>query len=131
MANSKPHRLRATEKESLRKLLVDRRAILSGDAASIEKEALNGDGNGGELSNVPFHMADVGSENYEREFSLGLLENENEEMREIDEALTRLEDGTYGTCEACEKSIPLARLRALPYARMCVECKTNQENGKT
>jgi RNA polymerase-binding protein DksA len=131
MNNAKSRELKAAEKEMLRHILLERRAVLSGDADSIEEEALNRSGNGGsgELSNVPFHMADVGSENYEREFSLGILESEQEELRQIDAALGRLEAGTFGMCEGCHKSIPLARLKAVPYARMCVECKQKQETG--
>ena len=132
MGSSRPHRLTASEKETCRKLLLERRRILSGDADSIEEGALNRSGNGGshELSNVPFHMADVGTENYDREFSLGILESEQEELREIDVALGRLDGDTYGFCESCEKPIRMARLQALPYARLCVECKQKQEQGR-
>ena len=131
MTNSKPRRLKASEKEEFRQALLAHRAVLCGDASRIEDEALNRSGNGGsnELSNVPFHMADVGTENYDREFSLGILEGEQEELREIDEALARIEDDTYGICESCERAIPVARLRALAYARMCVECKEKHEQS--
>jgi len=132
MSDSKNRKLKAAEKELFKKILLERRDLLSSDADSIEEGALNKSGNGmsGELSNVPFHMADVGTENYDREFSLGILENEQEELREIDEALERLDQGSYGMCEACGMDIPLARLRALAYARMCIECKEKQEAGK-
>ena len=101
------------------------------DTDSLEEEALHGaTGHGsGELSSVPFHMADVGSENYERELSLGLLETEKEELREIDEALVRLDEGPFGDCEECGRAIALARLRALPFARLCIDCKRELEKG--
>ena len=131
MASPRGRNHKASEKGVYRKLLLEHRQTLLGDANSIEEEALDRSGNGsrGELSKVPFHMADVGSENYDREFSLGILEGENEELREIDAALARLDAGTFGTCETCGKKIPTARLKALPYARMCVECKQRQESG--
>jgi len=130
MATKKNHRLKASEKEAFRRLLLERREVLASDVDRIEDEALNRsqNGNSGELSNVPFHMADVGSENYDREFSLGILQNENEELREIDQALSRLEADTFGLCESCGRRIPSARLKALPYARLCVECKQEDEN---
>lgn len=126
MASRINGKLSATSLENLKRLLLARRAVVCGDADTLELET---NGGNGELSSVPFHMADVGSENYEREFSLGILENEEQEIREIDEALSRIEKGTFGICESCDKAIPVARLKALPYARMCVECKQNEENG--
>ena len=131
MTSKKSSPLSASQLEQLGKLLLERRATLLSDANSIEEEALNhASGSGsGELSSVPFHMADVGSENYEREFALSLLENEKVELREIDEALDRIRDGAYGECETCGERICLARLRALPSARMCIECKREHEQG--
>src|SRR5512147_556400 len=81
----------------------------------------------GDLSTVPFHMADLGTDNFEHEFTLGLIENEEEELREIDLALERLEKGAYGLCESCEKPIPKGRLLVIPYARLCIECKRGEE----
>lgn len=127
MASSKNGKISGANLEALKRLLQKRRVIVCGDADTLELET---NGSNGELSSVPFHMADVGSENYEREFSLGILENEEQEIREIDEALARIANGTFGVCESCDKPIPVARLKALPYARMCVECKQNQENGR-
>lgn len=131
MTSKKSSPLSASQLEQLGKLLLERRATLLSDANSIEEEALNhASGSGsGELSSVPFHMADVGSENYEREFALGLLENEKEELRQIDEALARLREGKFGDCEVCGERIPTPRLRALPYARMCIDCKREHEQG--
>ena len=84
----------------------------------------------GELSNVPYHMADAGTDNFDHEFTLGLIENEEEELREIDAALDRIEKGHYGLCETCEKGIPKSRLKIIPYARLCIECKKSEENGR-
>ena len=126
MASRMNGKLSKEHLERFRQMLSERRETLSNDADSLRKEI---NGRTGELSSVPFHMADAGTDNYGREFSLGIVENEQEEMREIDEALERIEKGEFGICEACDKTIPLARLKAIPYARLCVECKQNQENG--
>jgi len=76
---------------------------------------------------MPIHMADIGSDNYEQEFTIDLIQNEEMEVREIDDALARIEDGTFGTCTACECRIPKERLKAIPYAMMCVKCKESEE----
>lgn len=125
MTSRQNGKLSAEQLEKFKHMLLRRREILSGDADSIEKEA---NGKNGELSSVPFHMADAGSDNYDREFSLGILQNEKEEMREIDRALDRIDRNEFGLCESCGKAIPLARLKAIPNARLCIECKQNQES---
>ena len=97
------------------------RGRLAGDVSSLAGEALNSEEEAsGNLSHVPIHMADLGT--YEREFTLGLLENEEQTLGEIAAALGRIEQGTFGRCEGCRKAIPKDRLHALPYARYCVEC---------
>jgi RNA polymerase-binding transcription factor DksA len=93
----------------------------AGDFSSLAVEARNSeDEAGGNLSHVPIHMADLGT--HEREFTLGLLANEGHTLEEIAAALGRIEQGTFGHCEGCQQAIPKDRLRALPYARYCVEC---------
>jgi RNA polymerase-binding protein DksA len=92
--------------------------------SSLEQEALRGTGGepSGSLSNVPLHPADLGTDTYQEELSLGLLENEDRILTEINEALVRLEQGTYGRCENCGQNIPRERLEAVPYARYCITC---------
>jgi RNA polymerase-binding transcription factor DksA len=106
---------------SYRGKLLALRDRLARDASSLADEALNSeDEASGNLSHVPIHMADLGT--YEREFTLGLLENEEQTLEEIAAALGRIERGTFGHCEGCRKAIPKDRLHALPYARYCFEC---------
>jgi RNA polymerase-binding transcription factor DksA len=81
----------------------------------------------GELSGYSLHMADAGTDNFDREFALSLVSNEQEALYEIEEALKRMEDGTYGVCEMCEKIIRKERLKAVPFARMCVQCQAVSE----
>ncbi|MBW3669257.1 MAG: TraR/DksA C4-type zinc finger protein [Actinobacteria bacterium] len=75
----------------------------------------------GELSSVDQHQADVGTETFNRERDLSILENVEAELADIEHAIRRLDDGTYGTCEACGKPIDDARLEAVPAARFCLE----------
>ncbi|MFQ5749986.1 MAG: TraR/DksA family transcriptional regulator [Planctomycetota bacterium] len=84
-----------------------------------------------EEGDVSSEKADeFGSLNYTREFQLGLIENEEEILREVHQALMRVDEGTYGICERCEQPIPPRRLEVLPYARYCVECKRKLEEGE-
>lgn len=103
-----------------RALLLMRRAELVGDVVSMEQEALRGTGDG-DLSHVPMHMADQGTDNYEREFTLQLAASERQLLAEIEAALQRITDGTYGICEETGQPISKARLEAKPWARFTIE----------
>jgi RNA polymerase-binding protein DksA len=81
----------------------------------------------GDLSTLPMHLADMGTDSFEQDMSLGLMENETDELHEIEEALERIKDGSFGLCENCKKRIPKERLKAIPYARLCVDCKMKEE----
>ena len=69
-------------------------------------------------------------DNYDREFSLGLADNEQKILNRIDAALERIENNAYGVCELCEKKISKARLKVVPYAELCVPCQEKQEKKK-
>jgi RNA polymerase-binding transcription factor DksA len=102
---------------------------LDRDRSQLKDEALRaagGEASGG-LSDVPLHLADLGSHSFEEELTLGLLENEEQLIEEINAALTRLDEGAYGRCESCRQEIPKDRLKALPYARYCVACARNRQ----
>jgi RNA polymerase-binding transcription factor DksA len=104
------------------------RARLAEEAARLTEIRASFDGlhkeseteNLGELSSADQHMADVGSETFDREKDLSILEQVEAELADVEHALRRLDDGTYGTCEACGKPIDEARLEALPAARFCL-----------
>jgi DnaK suppressor protein len=102
---------------------------LGDDLTELEEEALRGVGGeaSGGLSDVPIHPADLGTENHEEEVSLGLLENEDQILAEVNDALERIEQGTFGRCENCGQEISRERLKALPYARYCVRCAQRLE----
>ena len=119
------------EIDSFRQQLQDLRHRLRGDVSHLTGEALRKTGGeaSGSLSNTPIHMADLGTDNFEQEFTLGLIKNEEQALDEIGAALDRLDQGAFGRCEECHKDIPKARLQALPYARYCVECARKVEQN--
>jgi RNA polymerase-binding transcription factor DksA len=76
---------------------------------------------------MPIHMADIGSDTYDQDFMLGMAETERQRLREIDEALARIENGTYGVCQMTGKPIPKARLNAKPWAKYTIEAARELE----
>ena len=84
----------------------------------------------GDISGYPTHLADVGSEDFDRDFALSFVSSEQEGLYEIAEALKRLEINTFGICEMCSKPIKKARLKAVPFARFCLPCQTEVEKEK-
>ena len=84
----------------------------------------------GDLSAYSLHMADMATDNYDREFSLGLADNEQKILNRINEALEKMMDNKFGLCELCEKKISKVRLKAVPYAELCVPCQEKQEKKK-
>ena len=82
-----------------------------------------------EMSHLPSHLADLSSDDHEVDVSIQGLERGSEELAEIEEAFQRIDAGRFGVCEECGLDMPLERLRALPYAMLCIECKRRQENG--
>jgi DnaK suppressor protein len=81
----------------------------------------------GDISGYTYHMADVATDTYDREFSLGIASNERKLLYELDDALKKVEEGTFGICEECKLLITKNRLRAVPHARLCVKCQEKRE----
>ncbi len=107
------------------------RARLRGDVTQMAEATLkkNRTESNGDLSSMPIHMADIGSDNFEQEFTLSLMENEEGTLGLIESSLERIEEGTYGQCEECGVRIPKSRLNAIPYATLCVRCASRQERS--
>ena len=122
--------MNSTEMSTYRHQLLALRNQLNGDVSHLSDEALrkNGDA-GGNLSNTPIHMADLGTDNFEQEFTLSLVQNEEQVLEEIAAALDRIQRGNFGRCEECKTPIPKARLNALPYTRYCVACARKVEQN--
>ena len=124
--------MRKTDLERCKKLLLEkRRAIVEGmglleDAhGETIKEAT------GDLTHYSYHMADQGTDNMEREMAFAHGSKGRRLIYHIDEALRRIEDGTYGKCHSCGKQIQLPRLRVVPHARLCIACKSTEEERKS
>ena len=98
--------------------------------AGVAKDTLRSRPEGSEASAFGMHQADAGSDAYDKDFALSLLSQEQDALYEIEEALKRIENGTYGICEMSGKEIPAARLEALPFARLTVECQAEYERTK-
>jgi DnaK suppressor protein len=133
MATNMGSALKHEDVEAFRRALLSLRARLRGDLDQMTDEALkrNQPEASGNLSNMPLHMADLGTENYDQEFTLSLIENEQTVLEEINDALERVEKGTYGKCQECGEPIARPRLQALPYARHCIECARKLENSQS
>ena len=109
------------------KLLAMRRRLVD-DVDQIRQNVLQRrDAASGDVSAMPIHMADIGGDNFEKEFALGLIESEQQELRDIDAALAKLENGAFGECETCGRAIGYGRLNAIPFARLCIECQRAEE----
>jgi RNA polymerase-binding transcription factor DksA len=117
-----------SELDGFRQQLMKLRERLNGDVSSLQDEALGQrSGQGGNLSNMPIHMADLGTDNFEQENTLNLLANEQQQLEEIRDALERIKQGTFGRCEECDAGIPRPRLKEIPWTRYCVACARKQE----
>ena len=116
--------MKKTDMKVYKERLIQLRARLRGDVSAMADAALKktrSEANG-DLSSMPIHMADLGSDNFEQEFTLCLMENDEDTLGMIESALERIEEGSYGTCGECGGRIPKARLNALPHTPFCVKC---------
>lgn len=129
MAGKPKEKLKKDEIAAYKKTLLSRREMLVSNMAHLEGEALKtgSTDSAGELSKAPSHLADLGSDSYEQELALGFYENEEEVLAEIDAALERVDEGKFGDCELCTEFIGRERINALPWARLCIECKRKEE----
>ncbi|MHC4113535.1 MAG: TraR/DksA family transcriptional regulator [Planctomycetota bacterium] len=119
--------LTSSEIREFETLLLAKRYEILGNVLSLENETLRKQRS--DLSSLPIHMADMGTDNYEQSFSLELMDSERKVITEIDYALNRIEEGTYGICEIGGEPIPRQRLEAIPWAKFCVNCANLLEKG--
>ena len=121
----------ASDVKHFKQMLLEKRMEILRNVTEIEDEALKKSrlDASGDLSSMPIHMADLGTDNYEQEFALGLMDGERKLLREIDFALERINNGTYGICTETGQPIAKARLEAQPWARYCIEYARKLEKG--
>lgn len=123
--------LSAGDIKRFKEMLLEKRYEILNSVSEMEDETLRKSrlDASGDLSSMPIHMADLGTDNYEQEFALGLMDSERKILHEINSALQRIEDGVYGICEGTGQPIPKARLMAQPWARYCVDYARMLEQG--
>ena len=112
-----------------KKLLLERKEAITDEINHISSDTLKRSQKdaSGDISGYSYHMADVATDNYDREFSLELAGNERKTLHEIDVALHRIDDGSFGICEGCSCLITKKRLKAVPHARSCIKCQEAKE----
>jgi len=120
------HEMKKADLEFFRKLLLEYRRALVGDLNHLEEGALRRSKDNAATLDIS-NFADLGSDYFEQDFAIGLIENSEVTMREIDLALQRIDDGTYGVCDGGGELINKERLKALPWARRCIECQRKLE----
>lgn len=113
-----------------KKVLVKLKNEFAHDIDNMSKNPGSQNGDSGDVSGHVLHMADVATDMYDREFNLGLASGEREVLYKIEQALKRVEEKAYGACVECEKPIPDARLKALPYTETCLKCQEKIETEK-
>ncbi len=124
-------RMKKKEQEEFKRLLEKEKETLLSQIEHLENNSLNKSQRelSGDLSGYSFHLADMGTDNFDRELALNLVSSEQKLLYEVNEALRRLEKGSFGCCEQCGKSIGRKRLQAIPYARLCIKCGERKEKG--
>jgi len=127
MAKKKTEKLTQKQLEHYKQLLLEKMSEILGDVCQIEENVFQGSG---ELSSMPVHLADIGTDSYEQEFSLGLMAEERKTLAEIQQALARVQNGTFGFCEGLGIPIEENRLEAIPWTRYSLEYAKMVENGK-
>ena len=122
--NKGDKKLSEADLETYKNRLLALRARIRGDVSTMTDGALSQSRSeaAGDLSLMPLHMADIGSDNFEQEQTLSFIQSDNKTLILIEEALARIKDGTYGICENCGCSIPKVRLNVLLYTASCVRC---------
>ena len=117
------------EFEYFRKLILKNKEKILDEIKRISEDTLKKSQKdaAGDISGYTYHMADVASDTYDREFSLGLASNERQSLYELDDAIKKIEEGTFGICEECKSVITKTRLKAVPFARLCVKCQEKKE----
>jgi DnaK suppressor protein len=120
-------KLTKAELKEYKTILLGLRARVSGDVTSLADAALNENAMGSANSSLPSHIADAGSDAFNQDNTLRLMDNEYEALQLIDEALDRLNGGNFGTCTNCDAKISKMRLKVLPYTPYCIKCANEMD----
>jgi RNA polymerase-binding protein DksA len=126
-------RLAADTLRKFRDLLLEKKERIARNVQTLREHHLHNSSRdaSGDLSGYSLHMADMGTDAFDREFGLSVASSEGDLLYRIEQALKRIDEGTYGCCEACGAAIKLTRLKAVPWAALCIRCKKmEEERGK-
>lgn len=121
-------KMKKSELKPFKEMLLALRARLRGDVSTLADGALSGSGSSSS-SGVSNHMADMGTDTYEQDNTILLMNNEGETLNQIEGALERIENGVYGSCVECNGRIPKMRLKIMPYTPYCVKCASERESS--
>ncbi len=118
--------------KNFRQLLITERAKIANEIKSIAQDASRSPRDAsGDLSAYTIHMADMAADTYDRELSTNLVSAEQGVLYQIDDALKRMDEGSFGVCSECQQPITMSRLKAVPYASLCIECqRAKEQKGK-
>ena len=119
-------KMKKADVKPFKEMLLALRSRLRGDVSTMADAALSGK-HGSGSSGVSNHMADMGSDTFEQNYTLMLMKNEGETLSQIEGALERINDGVYGSCAQCSGKIPKMRLKVMPYTPFCVKCQSEKE----
>lgn len=122
-------KMKKSEMKPFKEMLLELRARLRGDVSTLADAALSKTQGGNAGSSVPSHIADAGSDTFEQDNTILLMNNEGETLVAIEGALERIEAGAYGRCTECSGKIPKTRLKAIPYTPHCVKCASEIQSS--
>jgi len=118
------------ERGKYRKLLVDVRDSLAGQVRKLEADLHKSrKDSASDLSGYSYHMADAGTDTFNEQLESDIVSSETNTLRDVEDALARLDQSSFGMCEMCSESIGAKRLTAIPYARLCIKCQSEVEQG--
>lgn len=122
-------KLNKKELADFKKIVLKKKEEILDDIKHISEDTLKKSQKdaSGDISGYTYHMADVATDTYDREFSMGIASNERKVIYELDDALKKIEEGAFGICEECKNLIAKNRLKAVPYARLCIKCQEKKE----
>lgn len=116
--------------DGYKKLLLNLKDGFLHDITNMSQNPGSQNGDSGDISGHVLHMADVATDMYDREFNLGLASTEREALQKVEDALKRIDENIFGACAECAKSIPVARLKAIPYVETCLKCQEKLETDQ-
>ena len=124
---AKPKKLTKKDMSQFKELLIQHLKVMEGDVSMMEDDLNSSRQSSGSFSKIPTHPSDIGGDNFEQDFTYERIEAEGIEIGEINDALKKIKEGSYGVCERCDSNIRKQRLKAIPYCKFCITCQEEVE----